>query len=183
MVPSCARAPMRFNPSVAAIPDTVWGSRDSWYARIGDRFVATRLGSWVMRRLVPLDRRIMLRTQGRRSALGPSGAPTLVLETTGRRSGLPRLTPLVFVREGDSVVVLGSNFGRPRHPSWTSNLLAEPRAVVKAGGHDVPVLATLLDGDEAEAAFERFAALSRVYPAYRGRTDRAMRLIRLTPME
>ena len=168
---------------MTSIPDTVWGRRDSWYSRIGDRFVATRLGSWVMRRLVPLDRRIMLRTQGRRSALGPSGAPTLLLETTGNRTGLPRLTPLVFVREGDSVVVVGSNFGRARHPAWTSNLMAQPRAVVKAGGHDVPVLATLLEGDEAETAFEKFAVLSRVYPVYRTRTDRALRLIRLTPTD
>lgn len=166
---------------MTAIPDAVWGSRDSWYARVGDRFVATRVGSWVMRRLVPLDRRIMLRTQGRRSALGPSGAPTLLLETTGRRSGLPRLTPLVFVRDGDSVIVVGSNFGQARHPAWTGNLLAYPHAVVKAGGEDIPVLATLLEGEEAEEAFERFAALSRVYPAYRGRTDRPLRLIRLTP--
>ena len=50
-------------------------------------------------------------------------------------------------------------------------------------GHDVPVLATLLEGDEAETAFQKFAVLSRVYPVYRGRTDRALRLIRLTPTE
>jgi deazaflavin-dependent oxidoreductase (nitroreductase family) len=71
----------------------------------------------------------------------------------------------VFVREGDSVVVVGSNFGRARHPAWTGNLIAQPRAVVKAGGHDVPVLATLLAGDEAETAFEKIVGLSRVYLA------------------
>jgi deazaflavin-dependent oxidoreductase (nitroreductase family) len=168
---------------VTTIPDTVWGSRDSWYARIGDRFIATRLGSWTMRRLVPLDRWILLRTRGRRSALGPSGAPMLLLETTGRRSGLPRVTPLVFVRDGDSAVVVGSNFGRPRHPAWTCNLLAQPAAVVRAGGQDVPVLATLLEGDEAETAFRKIVELSRVYLTYRGRTDRTLRLFRLTPSD
>jgi deazaflavin-dependent oxidoreductase (nitroreductase family) len=134
-----------------------------------------------MRRLVPLDRRILLRTQGRRSALGPSGAPTLLLATTGRRSGLRRLTPLVFAWDGDSVIVVGSNFGRAQHPGWSSNLIAHPSALVTVRGQDFPVEATLLEGAEEAAAFQRIVDLSAAYLSYQARTSRRLRLFRLTP--
>jgi deazaflavin-dependent oxidoreductase (nitroreductase family) len=166
-----------------SIPDAVWGSRDSFLARLGTRFASTRPGSWTVRRLTPLDRRILLRSGGRRTVLGPIGAPTLLLETVGRRTGQRRVTPLLFARDadGESVIVVGSNFGQQHHPGWTSNLLASPRAVVKVRGADVPVAATLLDGDEAEAAYQRMVAVTSVYATYRTRTDRRIRVFRLTP--
>jgi deazaflavin-dependent oxidoreductase (nitroreductase family) len=165
------------------IPDTVWGSRDSTLARVGTRFAATRAGSWTIRTLTPLDRRILLRSGGRRTVLGPIGAPTLLLETVGRRTGLPRVTPLLFARDddGESVVVVGSNFGQRHHPAWTSNLIASPHALVRVRGTDVPVTATLLAGDEAERAYRRMIEITSVYAAYRTRTDRRIRVFRLTP--
>jgi deazaflavin-dependent oxidoreductase (nitroreductase family) len=168
---------------MTAIPDSTWGSRDSALSRLGTKFASTRPGSWTIRRLMPLDRRILLRTEGRRTVLGPIGAPLLLLQTTGRRSGRPRLNPLVFARDedGESVVVVGSNFGQQHHPAWTGNLIAAPNAVVKVGGEDVPVMATLLAGDEAESAYQRMVALTTVYAAYRNRTDREIRVFRLTP--
>jgi deazaflavin-dependent oxidoreductase (nitroreductase family) len=165
------------------IPDTVWGRRDSALARLGTRFASTRPGSWTVRHLTPLDRRLLLRSGGRRTVLGPIGAPTLLLETTGRRTGRPRVTPLLFARDGDgeSVIVVGSNFGQPHHPAWTGNLLATPRALVRVRGREVPVTATLLEGEEAEAAYRRMVEVTAVYAAYRTRTDRRIRVFRLTP--
>jgi deazaflavin-dependent oxidoreductase (nitroreductase family) len=112
--------------------------------------------------------------------MGPTGAPVLLLTTTGIRSGLPRTTPLVFGRDGESVLVVGSNFGRDTHPAWTGNLLAEPQAVVTIGGQDIPVTAELLAGEEAEAAYRTMIELARTYREYQSRTDRAIRVFRLT---
>lgn len=167
---------------MATIPDARWGTSDGPLARLATRIALTRAGSWTIRTLMPLDRKILLRTEGRRTLLGPIGAPTLLLETTGRRSGLPRTSPLLFARDGDAVIVVGSNFGQQHHPAWTANVLAAPTATVIAGGRRVPVHATLLEGEEAESAYRRMEEVTSVYAVYRHRTDRAIRVFRLTPV-
>ena len=163
------------------IPDARWGNDNSALARAGRAFAGTKAGSWTIRKLMPLDRAIMMRTEGRLTALGPIGAPTMLLETTGRKSGVKRLSPLLFARDGGTVIVVGSNFGQDHHPAWTGNLLAEPQATVKIGGKNIPVTAQLLEGAEAEAAYQKMNDVAAVYSVYRGRTARAIRVFRLTP--
>jgi deazaflavin-dependent oxidoreductase (nitroreductase family) len=169
------------NVRVTQIPDARWGSSDGSLARFASRFASTRPGSWTVRKLMPLDRRVLLRTDGRRTLLGPIGAPSLLLETLGRKSGQPRISPLLFARDRDSVIVVGSNFGQEHHPAWTGNLIAHPDAVAVVGGQRIPVTATLLEGDAAEAAYQEMVAITAVYSTYRGRTDRQIRVFRLTP--
>lgn len=164
-----------------AIPEYRWGRDDSPLARTGQRFAATKPGSWMIRKLMPWDRKLLLRTRGRKTLLGPIGAPTLVLETIGRKSGQPRLSPLLYARDGDSVIVVGSNFGQEHHPAWTGNLIAHPRAKVISGGTEVSVVAELLTGEEAEAGWQKMVGVTAVYAAYKTRTDRQIRVFRLTP--
>ena len=163
------------------IPDELWGKQGGLLSRVGTAFASTKPGSWTIRKLMPLDRRLMLRTEGRKTVLGPIGAPTMLLETTGRKSGQARVSPLLFARDGDSIVVVGSNFGQQHHPAWTGNLLATPVAAAIIRGKRIPVTATLLSGDEAEAAYQRMVELTGVYSRYRTRTDREIRVFRLTP--
>lgn len=173
--------PKWLNARVSEFPDARWGNDNSVLARAGRAFAGTKPGSWTIRNLMPLDRRIMVRTKGRFTALGPIGAPTMMLETTGRKSGAKRLSPLLFARDGDSIIVVGSNFGQDHHPAWTGNLLANPQATVKLGGKDISVTARLLDGAEAEQAYQKMNDVASVYSVYRGRTARAIRVFRLTP--
>jgi deazaflavin-dependent oxidoreductase (nitroreductase family) len=161
-------------------PDVRWGSESALLRKPLLAFSASRPGSWVIRKLTPLDRRLLMRSRGRYTVLGPFAAPTMLLTTTGAKSGLPRTQPLLFGRQGDSIVVVGSNFGQAHHPAWTGNLLATPRAVVTIGGKDIPVEAELLSGQEAEAAYTLMTQLARNYAAYRTRTDRQIRVFRLT---
>lgn len=163
------------------IPDEIWGSRDSVLSRVGTRFASTKPGSWTIRKLMPLDRRLLVRTQGRRTLLGPIGAPTMLLETVGRKSGQTRVSPLLFAREDGSLIVVGSNFGQQHHPAWTGNLLAHPDAVAVVRGKRIPVRAELLAGEAAETAYRQMIEVTAVYAAYRGRTDREIRVFRLTP--
>ncbi len=166
---------------MAEIPDALWGRSDGVLARVATAFASTKVGSWTVRTLTPLDRKLMLRTEGRRTVLGPVGAPTLLLETIGRKSGLPRLNPLLFARDGGSVIVVGSNFGQEHHPAWTGNLIANPAATLLVAGVRVPVVAEMLADDEAEAAYQKMVSVTKVYATYRGRTDRKIRVFRLTP--
>ena len=164
------------------IPDVRWGSSEGVLAALGTRFASTKLGSWTVRSMMPLDRRLLVRSNGRRTVLGPLGAPILLLETTGRRSGQPRLSPLLFARDADEgVIVVGSNFGQAHHPAWSGNLLADPRAAVVVGGRRIPVTARLLEGEAAEAAYQEMVQVTTVYASYRGRTDRRIRVFRLVP--
>ena len=163
------------------IPDEIWGSRDSALSKGATRFASTKFGSWVVRSMMPLDRKVLIRTEGRRTVLGPIGAPMLLLETVGRKSGQVRVSPLLFAKDGGDVVVVGSNFGQQHHPAWTGNLLAQPSATIVVRGRRIPVTATLLGGAEAEAAYQRMVELTSVYSTYKGRTDRTIRVFRLSP--
>ncbi|KAA1417684.1 nitroreductase family deazaflavin-dependent oxidoreductase [Nocardioides humilatus] len=163
------------------IPDYSWGRRGTLVANVAQKFASTKAGSWTIRKLMPLDRKLLVRTRGRKTILGPVGAPTLVLETIGRKSGLPRLSPLLYTRDGDAVIVVGSNFGQEHHPAWTGNLIAHPEVRVISGGVEVPVVAELLTGDEAAAGWQMMVDNISVYAAYKSRTDRDIRVFRLTP--
>jgi deazaflavin-dependent oxidoreductase (nitroreductase family) len=129
--------------------------------------------------LVPLDRRVLKATNGKYTLFGPSSMPELLLTTTGRKSGQRRTSALSYLRDGDRILVLGSNFGQQHHPAWSSNLLADPHAWVAIGGTEMAVTATLLKGEQRERALERFLAYP-MYQAYRTRTDRELRLFALT---
>jgi deazaflavin-dependent oxidoreductase (nitroreductase family) len=160
-------------------PDVRWGGDRSPLRSPAAAFAATKAGSWLVRTLTPLDRRILVRSRGRRPLLGPIGAPVLLLTTTGRKTGQPRTTPLLYVRHGARVCVAGSNFGQERHPLWSENLLADARATVTIGGKDVPVRASLLDGEERDRVYDGFIELARTYDAYRDRTSRHIRVFAL----
>jgi deazaflavin-dependent oxidoreductase (nitroreductase family) len=151
--------------------------------RLIKRLGATRWFPAFARQLVPLDRWTFRRTKGRFSLFGAGWLlPTLVLTTTGRRSGLPRHQPLAYVRDGDDYVIVGSNWGQGHQPAWSANLLAKPEASIQIGGLQVPVRAQLVVGEPREALW---AELVRIWPAYEAYVARAggreIRLFRLTP--
>jgi deazaflavin-dependent oxidoreductase (nitroreductase family) len=164
---------------MSSFPDVRWGSDTSPLRRPGIWLVGTRPGSWLVKRITPLDRRILIRSRGRYTALGPIGAPLLLLTTTGARSGQPRTTPLAYVRDGDDLIVVGSNFGGENHPAWSGNLLAHPEGVVTIGGQPVQVVAQLMTGADAAAAYRKMIDLADTYDKYRSRTDRDIRVFRL----
>lgn len=165
---------------MTSFPDVRWGSEQSRLRTPAIRLASTGFGSWLIRTMTPLDRRLLLRTDGRFTMLGPIGAPTLLLETVGARTGQPRVTPLLFTRDGERLIVVGSNFGQAAHPAWTGNLLKTPDATVIMGGQRIAVRAQLLAGEEAEAGYRRMVELAAAYAVYRGRTDRPIRVFALT---
>ena len=109
--------------------------------------------------------------------------PSLILTTTGRRSGQPRRNPLLYVRDGDAFVVIGSNWGKNRQPAWSLNLLADPRATVTIGGRHLPVEARVATGAERERLW---GLLLAEWPAYETYVERAggrdIRVFRLAPL-
>ena len=125
----------------------------SWYAEAMRRAGRTRWFAAVGSRLAPPVDRLLHRLSGGRLHVAESFLPTLLLTTTGRRSGEPRTQPLAYVRDGAAFVVVGTNWGGTTHPAWTHNLRAEPRAVVEARGERYDVVARELDDEEAARIF------------------------------
>ncbi len=166
--------------SDSVFPDARWGSTGSPLAKAATAFAKTSIGSKTVKALEPLDRAVLQRTNGRYTVLGPIGAPILLLETTGNKSGLTRTHPLLFARDDEAIYVAGSNFGGESHPAWSNNLLATPRAVVLIRGKRIPVQAELLDGQYRENAYRKLIDVVDVYATYRKRTDRPIRVFRLT---
>lgn len=132
-------------------------------------------------RVVPPVDRMLHRVTGGRVVLSQVLVPSLVLTTTGRRSGLERRTPLACLPGGDGWWVVGSNFGREEHPAWTSNLLAAPDAVVSYRGADSPVRARLLDDTEKAEVWPRLVGMWPAYDDYVASSGRNLRVFRLEP--
>jgi deazaflavin-dependent oxidoreductase (nitroreductase family) len=127
---------------------------------------------------VPADRLIGRLTGGRVVALGV--VPSLLLTTTGRRSGQPRTTPLLYVPDGDAFVVVGSNWGQAHHPAWALNLLANPAARVNVRGAEIAVRARLATGAERDRLWRLVVTAWPPYESYLKRAGgREIRVFRL----
>jgi len=83
------------------------------------------------------------------------GAPLLLLHTTGAKSGLERVHPLMYQQVGDELAVFASKAGAPTNPDWFYNLRAHPDAEIEVGAETVPVRARVAEGDEADRIWER----------------------------
>jgi deazaflavin-dependent oxidoreductase (nitroreductase family) len=143
----------------------------TWFARAG-------------RLLVPVDRTLGRLTKGRFVAFGARDLPSMLITTTGRRSGQQRTNPLLYAHDGDGFIVIGSNWGQDHHPAWALNLIAHPEAVVTTAGKKRRVRATLAEGAERD---RQLALLLTMWPAYATYAERAhgrpLRIFRLQPID
>lgn len=135
--------------------------------RLLGQIAATRAGARVYRAVLPALDRATKRLTGGEHTFTEFILPTLVLVSTGRRSGLERRQPLIHQTVEDGWAVVGSNWGQQHHPAWTHNLLAHPEARVEIDGEVVDVHARLTEGEERERLYRRFEDLSPNYREYR----------------
>lgn len=113
----------------------------------------------VTRRMTMVHGGLVLRIRGR--VLGSwFGAPILVLETRGRRTGARRATPLVYLPHGDAFAVVPANGGAERAPAWWLNLQAAGEGVVVTGGRRRHVTPTVATGGEHERLWRRMCAVA-----------------------
>lgn len=141
-------------------------SGSDWFRRVGPRIVP------------PVDRFVHKLSGGRWMA-SRLLLPSAVLTTTGRRSGEPRSTPLASIPLDGVLHVVGSNYGKPKHPAWTWNLLANPRCTVSFGGETYTATAELLDGTERADAWRQLCEVWPLYDDYESGVDRQLRVFRL----
>ena len=107
--------------------------------------------------------------------------PFLLLDHVGARSGQRRTSPLVYVRDGDDLVLVASKGGHPRHPGWFHNLRANPDTTVQVGCERRPVHARVATAAERKRLWPRAVAAYGPYASYQRRTGREIPLVVLEP--
>jgi deazaflavin-dependent oxidoreductase (nitroreductase family) len=110
-----------------------------------------------------------------------NGATALLLTTTGRSSGNPTTTPLIFGRDGENVVIVASQGGAPKHPGWYRNLVKTPEVEVQIKADRIRGRARTAEGEERERLWRLMAEIWPPYDSYQTRTDRQIPVVVVEP--
>lgn len=155
------------------------------YARLVRRLARHRWFAVIGRRTARADRLLYRWSGGRLTTLGPQRAAmpeTCLLTTIGRRSGKPRTTPVMFLRDGPTLIVTSENFGQRRAAAWPLNLEANPDATVQIGRRRMACRARALSPEETARHWPAFV---RAWPAHEDyhRRSGSRRMFALEPSE
>lgn len=110
-----------------------------------------------------------------------AGRTILLLTTIGSKSGLERVTPLIYTKDGESFVVTAADAGSDRHPGWYYNILANPRITVEAGDGVYDAIATEPVGQERDRLYANRIEETPRFAEYQAKTARQIPIILLTP--
>jgi len=116
-------------------------------------------------------------TDGEVGYIWREGSPILLLTHTGRTTGREYTTPLIFGRDGDDYVIVASQGGRPEHPNWYENLVADPEVGVQVKADRFRARARTAEGEERERLWRMMNGIWRHYDEYATRTDRVIPVV------
>jgi len=160
------------------------------YNQIGafPRFIrrtgGTRPMAWLYGHIQePLDHLVYRCTSGRATLTTWLGDVEMaMLTTTGARSGEPRKHVVLAIPDGESLVVIASNYGRQRHPAWYYNLRADPHASIEIAGVARDVVAHELTGDERDSYYRRAVDVYPGFALYERRARRRIPVLTFNPV-
>jgi deazaflavin-dependent oxidoreductase (nitroreductase family) len=118
---------------------------------------------------------------GRSTGAGPSGLPTLLLTCLGRTSGEQRTVPLVFLQDGEDMVIVGSLAGYDRHPAWYLNISANPQCWVQLDSRKMTAVARNATDEERQELWPKLTAIFPVWGYFQKQTDRPFPVVILSP--
>ncbi len=120
----------------------------------------------------------------RNKAGGPfDGRPLLLLTTTGAKSGQRRTTPMMYISDGDRLLVIASNAGALTHPDWYYNLAAHPEVTVEVGTETFDATAVVTKGAERHRLWTRIVELHPFFAEHQAKTTRQIPVIALSRRE
>ena len=105
------------------------------------------------------------------------GSTVLLLTTTGRKTGEPRTTPLIYAQDGDRYVIVASKGGAPEHPGWYRNLAKDPDVELQVKDDVFPARARTAEGDERERLWRKANEVWPHYDEYAQQTDREIPVV------
>jgi proline iminopeptidase len=116
-------------------------------------------------------------TGGEVGQIWREGSTVLLLTTTGRRSGEPRTTPLIYAEDGDRYLIVASKGGAPEHPGWYRNLTTTPNVELQVGNEVFPARARTVSGEERERLWRKANEVWPHYDEYARKTDREIPVV------
>ncbi len=139
-----------------------------------------RIGSVVVKIMSVLNVVVYRLTGGRLGGTFLRGAPVCLVTVIGRKTGEPRTIPLLYLQDGDALVIVASKGGMSKNPVWYLNLVANPRCEVQIGSERRSMLARRVSAEEKAALWPRLCAMYPDYAGYQARTARDIPVLRLT---
>ncbi|MBM4247697.1 MAG: nitroreductase family deazaflavin-dependent oxidoreductase [Deltaproteobacteria bacterium] len=140
-----------------------------------------KIGSVVVKAMSVANTWVFRATGGRWGARFMHGAPVLLLTTSGRKSGEPRVAPLIYLKDGDRLILVASKGGMSHHPAWYLNLEANPDCEVELPGTaKSPMRAARATDDEKARLWPRLCEIYPDYDDYQARTTRNIPVLILT---
>lgn len=121
------------------------------------------------------------KTGGRIGGRFLQGAPVALLTTTGRKTGQPRVSPLLYLREGERIVLIASKGGSANNPMWYLNLKANPAVAVQIKGEVLRLTARDATEEERAHYWPRMAAMYSSFDDYQSWTDRVIPVVICDP--
>lgn len=112
---------------------------------------------------------------------GPGPVPTLLLTTTGRKSGEKRIMPLIYGKVPDGYVVVASKGGAPEHPDWYKNLDANPEVELQVANDKFRGRAETVTGERREELWKLMVPIWPPYTEYQAKTQRQIPVVLLKP--
>lgn len=153
----------------------------AWLSEAGVAASSSKLGGILYDKVCRRIDSVLIPLTDAKLAMGPPGQ-TLLLTTTGAKSGKRRVASLAYLEEGDALVVIASKGGAPVHPGWYHNLLADPKATVQHRGGIEERRARMATGEERTRLFARMAETFSNFGAYQERaTEREIPVVLLEP--
>lgn len=131
----------------------------------------------VLRRAMGAHTAVYRVTNGAIGHRFPGAPPMLLLDHLGAKSGTKRTSPLVYVRDGDDLVLVASKGGNPKNPAWFHNLRANPDTTVQVGSERIPVRARVASDAERKRLWPKAVATYSGYRGYQERTERKIPLV------
>ena len=116
-------------------------------------------------------------TDGAEGHVWLKGTTTLLLTTTGRKSGTQYTTPLIYTFDGGNPVIVASQGGTPDNPDWYLNLVANPHVDVQIKGEKFHAHPHTAEGEERERLWKQMAAVWPDYDEYQKKTDREIPVV------
>jgi deazaflavin-dependent oxidoreductase (nitroreductase family) len=106
-----------------------------------------------------------------------NGVHTLLLTTTGSKTGQPRTLPLIYGQDGKRYVIVASRGGAPDHPGWYKNLVAQPKVDVQVAADKFKAKASTAKGDERTRLWKLMAKIWPAYDEYQTKTSRQIPVV------
>lgn len=138
------------------------------------------MGNWLFKQVM-LMQIFFYRRSGGKVMGSMRRMPLLILTTTGKKSGQPRTTPVMYLRDGANYVVTASNAGRQTNPAWFANLRAHPEVTIEVGADTITATARVADADERTRLWASLVEAAPFFAQYQQNTSRAIPMVILTP--